>query len=322
MAELQQPSVIEENITPQTVVAVVVSFQPDIESLIENIEQINSQVDVIVLVDNHSALQEEIFEQVSLAHPDVKCIGLSENAGVGFAQNKGIQYAREIAADYVLLLDQDSKPTANMVAKLKTAVNQINDSEGAKVAAVGPRYKGAGRNDSFFIRFGWFKFERHYCDPCEYGVIPCDFLISSGALISMQVLDEIGDMDSELFIDHVDTEWFLRAKSKGLQSYGVCDAIMEHSLGEKTHQVRLFGLGRVRLVPEHKPFRYYYMFRNSILLYKRRYCSRLWVWNDLQRLLQILFFYGFCVGERKQNLHMMCLGIRHGLSNVTGRQDF
>ena len=43
-------------------------------------------------------------------------------------------------------------------------------------------------------------------------------LISSGCLIPLSAIDTIGEMDEELFIDHVDTDWFLRAKSLAHES--------------------------------------------------------------------------------------------------------
>ena len=124
-------------------------------------------------------------------------------------------------------------------------------------------------------------------------------------------------MDEQLFIDHIDTEWFLRAHAKGYTAYGVCDAWMAHGLGERTRKVR--GLFRERNVPQHKPFRYYYIFRNSVLLYRRRYVSKKWVWNDMQRLIQIFVFYGLLYPPRLANLRMMLKGIRHGLLNLQGR---
>ena len=93
-------------------------------------------------------------------------------------------------------------------------------------------------------------------------------LISSGALFPREALLELGLMDEGLFIDHIDTEWFLRAKDRGWRVFGVCDAVMDHGLGERTVMV---WLGRWRYLPVHQPFRYYYIYRNSVLLYRRSY---------------------------------------------------
>jgi rhamnosyltransferase len=132
----------------------------------------------------------------------------------------------------------------------------------------------------------------------------------------MTALDAIGDMDASLFIDHVDTEWVLRAKSKGWLSFGHCKARMFHSLGE--HRIR-FWLGRWRDIPVHKPFRYYYIFRNSIVLHRRDYMGMHWKWVDMIRLLQIVIFMGLIPNERRNKISMIFRGIRDGVRGVTGK---
>jgi len=62
-------------------------------------------------------------------------------------------------------------------------------------------------------------------------MIETDYVVSSGALIPLAVLDQVGMMDESLFIDYVDSEWGLRAKSRGHLSFGICAAQMVHCLG-------------------------------------------------------------------------------------------
>lgn len=363
------------------ITAVIVTYQPELEGLLKNIELTHAQVDHLVVVDNGSKNQHQLSTSIDQAKQSLKnlsLICLEENQGLGAAHNAGIAQARKFASTFeaqgfVLLMDQDSQPQANMVTNLYVANQQLlrklelqksqpqttkpqttqlqkpkHSEKIAALAAVGPRYVGQtglvdsavdSRNDSFFVKFGYLKFKRFYCD-CDINlkqqacssqnkksektqkaeIIPADFLISSGSLISLQALDVIGNMDEGLFIDHVDTEWFLRAKKQGYQSYGVCNAVMQHGLGEQTRTVKLFGVGRERHVPQHQSFRYYYMFRNSIHLYKRGY-SKLWMWNDMQRLLQIMIFYGVIYGPRLQNLAMMLRGVKDGLVGRVGKLD-
>ncbi len=305
----------------ESIAAVIVSYEPNLKLLQANIMAIAEQVDHIVIVDNGSKNQAhlvKLLKNLPLPTTSLRC--LKENLGIGAAHNHGIDLAKKQNNDFVLLLDQDSQAQTGMVDALYDAAKQLKSSdEFETLAALGPKYIGEGRSDSFFVKFGYLKFRRQYCDGCDHGIVPADFLISSGSLIPMQAIDAIGEMDASLFIDHVDTEWFLRAKEKGFQSYGVCKAVMSHGLGEQTRKVRLFGFGRERNVPQHKPFRYYYMFRNSVALYRRSYVSKLWVWNDLQRLLQIMIFYGIFYGPRVQNIRMMWRGLRDGLAKKSGK---
>ncbi len=297
------------------ILAVIVTYNPAIEALTRSIEALSEQQTRAVLIDNGSKNIREIAELCE-SFDIVKLEALGENKGLGAAHNVGIQLAREYACEYVLLMDQDSIPLPGMVANLLAAHQAKSKSE--QLSAVGVTYLNADNGaESFFIRFGWLKFIRSYCGSRDDdGCVRADFLISSGSLIHLDTLEKVGAMDETLFIDHVDTEWFLRARGKGYQAYGVCDAVMQHGLGENTHRITLAG--RQRNVPQHKPFRYYYIFRNSVLLYRRRYTSGLWVWNDVQRLMMILIMFGFFKRPRRANLSMMLKGIGHGIRGISG----
>src|SRR5690606_24388559 len=124
------------------------------------------------------------------------------------------------------------------------------------------------------------------------------------------------DMDAKLFIDHIDTEWCYRAQSSGFSLYGVCNAFMQHTLGDK--QIRIWW-GRWRNIPFHQPFRYYYIFRNSSLLWQRTYMPVAWKQADMLRILYILLFFTLFSSNRMANLRMMIKGLWDGLNNRSGK---
>jgi rhamnosyltransferase len=300
----------------ERVLAVVVTYNPDCRQLNAALQALLKQGCDVVIVDNGSNNLNDIEDTISTIDSDkLGSLPQSSNRGLGAAHNIGIEQAKAGDYHYLLIMDQDSLPLEGMVDKLVVAHKA--KSLVTQVSAVGVSYLNVDNgSESFFVRFGALKFARHYCrDRDSDGCIEADFLISSGSLISMQAIESIGEMDEGLFIDHVDTEWFLRARSKGFNAYGVCNAVMQHGLGEHTHKIAMGG--RQRNVPQHKPFRYYYIFRNSVLLYKRGYASALWKWNDLQRLAMIFIMFGYLKPQRWRNLVMMFKGIGHG---IIGRQ--
>ena len=77
-------------------------------------------------------------------------------------------------------------------------------------------------------------------------------------------------------------------------------------------------LGRTRTLPVYKPFRYYYMFRKSLVMYRRSYVRLAWVVPDIVRLLQMFLFFGIVHPARLENLPMMLRGIFDGLRGVQG----
>ena len=300
----------------ERVLAIVVCFNPNIKPLRVALSSVIPQVEKTVVIDNASDNRDEIVALVSELSElgEISVLPQSKNLGLGSAHNIGLRYAKEQEFSHALILDQDSVPLDGMVHALCAALTSKKEN---KVSAVGATYLNADNgSESFFVRFGWLKFRRQYCGARDAdGCVQADFLISSGTLFPMTSIQTVGDMDEGLFIDHVDTEWFLRARAKGFTAYGVCDAVMQHGLGEQTHRITL---GRQRNVPQHKPFRYYYIFRNSVALYRRGYASALWKWNDIQRLLMILMMFGLWKRPRRRNLSMMAKGVWHGLRGVSG----
>ncbi len=313
-----------------SVLAIFVSFNPDIEVLRANLETLIEQGCDCYVVDNGSQHTQELAELAQLSHlahlahlahfgERLKSVSIdlqASNLGLGAAQNLGIKVAQTKGYDYCILFDQDSRADPEMVTTLISA--HKTKSTANSVAAVGPIYRNQENgSESVFVRFGALKFQRVSSqDADEDGCIETDFLISSGSLFRVDVFEKVGLMDETLFIDHVDTEWFLRAHALGLRSFGVARAQMSHALGEATHAVKLGS--RQRNVPQHKPFRYYYIFRNSIALYKRGGLSWKWKWNDLQRLLMIFVMFGLCTAPRRKNLAMMVQGSWHGLIGKMG----
>lgn len=293
------------------VIAVVVSFRPDLGTLHRLLVAALPQVDGLILVDNEANLSASdlgVFERA------VELLSVPSNEGLAAAQNRGIRRALDTGAGQILLLDQDSVPSAGMVSEL-VRVSQTLAAGGVRVGAVGPRYTGRmDEEPSRFVRFGRLSFSVT-APAAGASSVECDFLIASGSLIPAECLRKVGLMDAGLFIDHVDTEWCLRAAAQGYRFFGVAAALMQHGLGERTR--RLWFL-RSRKVAQHAPFRYYYMFRNSLLLMRRPYAPRAWKRCDRTRLLQILIFFGLLSGPRRLHLRMMLRGARDGWRGLQG----
>lgn len=301
------------------VIAVVVTYRPDLGILEDSLRAVRPQVGNLLVVDNGSE-EYPLHRLRALADSlDICVIEHGDNLGLGRAHNAGIGFALERGATHVLLLDQDSVPAPDMVMRLLAAQTALAD-RGERVSAVGPRYYGRKTGVlSSFVRFGVITFTRADRPLASVGsTVRTDFLISSGSLFTLASLCEVGCMDETLFIDHVDTEWFLRARAAGFSAFGVDDAIMTHDLGGSS--VR-FWLGRWRNVARHSPVRHYYIFRNSVLLWRRRYAPARWIWNDFVRLSLMFVIFGIATSPRIKHARMMLRGLHDGLAGRAGRAD-
>jgi rhamnosyltransferase len=301
--------------------SVLVTYNPNMEALRVTIQAVLNQVSDIFIVDNASEnFSNSWFEEFKdQTNTKLHLFRQQENLGIGATHNIGIKHAIDQGAELILLLDQDSQIETDMVVKLLSAYDTLND-KGIQVAAIGPRYRDAGSGIlSPFLKVEGSRLIECNCENDTFVVNP-DFLISSGSLLPVVALESVGLMDASLFIDLVDIEWCYRAKAKGWQICGLCNAIMTHSLGE---QRDVTWRSRKRVVPFHKPFRYYYMFRNSILLYRRDYIPSHWKIADLINRFKIaVFFTCMADDERWLRLKMMCLGVVDGLRNKNGKRNF
>ena len=264
------------------IAAVVVAYHVDSAALAELLDRLQSVCSATIVVVNKA----DTAQRTALpeTHPAVDWLFNEDNRGLAFAQNQGLARARNHAVDAVLLLDQDTLPTAQGIETL-AGVLARRCGDGERVAAVGPAYHqpNGGEWPGFVVYRPW-GFSRVH-PRGERAEVAVDFLIASGSLIPLAALDDVGDMDEGLFIDHVDTEWCLRARAKGWSLVGVPVVSFSHCLGERQRQV---WLGRWRSVAVYPPWRYYMMLRNSVLLYQRPALSRLWKWGDAWRSLGLI----------------------------------
>lgn len=295
------------------VVAVVVTYHPDLVVLGRLLDRIRPQLDGIVVVDNGSAGEVAI----ALAHREgenLRFVALGENKGIAAAQNEGIACARTMGASHVILFDHDSQPAEDMLKKLQASLLQL-ESAGRRVASIGPCYVDDRQaNPPPFIRVRGLKLER--CLVPENGdAVAVDYLIASGCLIPLAVLDDVGGMDASLFIDYVDIEWGQRARSKGYENFGCFSACMRHSLGDEP----ILFMGKA--YPAHSPLRHYYLFRNAVLLYRMKHVPTDWKWADGIRLALKYGFYTRYSKPRLKHFMMMSKGLWHGLLGRTGKYE-
>lgn len=293
--------------------AVLVTYFPDLEVLDRVLAAVLPQVGRVIVVDNGSSVD---IAATSWGRR-VEVLALGRNFGIAYAHNRGLEAAMRHGSRYALLLDQDSVPNPDMVERLAAALRAAAQ-DGYRAAAAGPRYLDprTGRESFFPVLAGWWQFRKVFCgaNPGRQ-YLRTDVLISAGTLIRTEALLDIGPMCEPLFIDEVDTEWCLRARSKGYAVVGACGTQMHHTMG--AHIVRV-KLRREHAVPVHSPVRLYYMARNHFLLQRMPHVPGRWSIPSLRRLVMRFVLFSFLVPPRWQNARMMLRGVWDGLRSRSG----
>lgn len=303
------------------VVAVVVTYQPQISLLDNLLDNLSKQVKSIIIVDNGSIPSTENWIK---AHqkPNITVLILGENRGIAFAHNLGIKWAQAQGAGFVLLMDQDSIPSPDMVEKLLLALVEGKGKAGEVAIAAGPACVDmrTGKKSLFVIENHGIlrRWREKYATPKNSILSEVCFLISSGTLINLNYLERVGGMRANYFIDHVDTEWCFRARANGYILLGVPAAEMLHTLGDKVKNVWFFGM---RQVAYHSPLRDYYMFRNTILMFHDVKLTLVWQFYLLWRLVQFSGYFLVFTPQRRQRFYCMALGVAHGVLGKRGKID-
>ncbi|BEU22383.1 glycosyltransferase family 2 protein [Paraburkholderia sp. 22B1P] len=287
---------------------VVVFFRPDAAC----VRRANRYADagLCVVVDNTEQLQ--TGEQLGL---DKRIVYVANAANLGIATgiNQGVDLLLKAGCTSALIFDQDSEPSRQLLEALPRLLDEEKDRRG-RVALVGPAYEDARLGGvAPFVRFGYLKLRRIV--PVGTQPIEIDFLISSGSCINLAAWQEIGPMDDALFIDFVDLEWCVRARTRGYAVLGAPGLRLAHELGGEP--VRVFG----RQYPSHSPLRHYYLFRNAVALIKRSYIPWTWKSTEIVKFPFRLAIYGLFLQPRLGHLKMALVGIWHGLKGRMGPLD-
>lgn len=301
------------------VAAVVAAFEPDGE-LLEVVEQALAQCDSVIVVDDGSPSRSTGATAAvgavlaACAAAGARVIEQPENAGIASALNAGIREARRLGARYVLTLDQDTHIESGYVTK---ALNHLAlaGSVGADAAMVSPSLI----NDD--VAPFWF---------ADKGLTLAFEPIQSGLLIPCTVFDTIGLFEEDLFIDCVETEFYLRARAHGMQALVVPGTRIRHRLGRTASWVppwplrpillRGRGPGATIEFTEHPPFRNYYISRNRLVLY-RRYARAEPLWCAVSVAKDTLIRgRAMLIGtQRPARIRLSVAGVRAALAGDTGK---
>ena len=295
--------------THKHIAAVIVTYEPDITALLDNVRQIAPQVARTFIVDNSVSIPAQAAVR-ALRGDGIEVDTVGGNVGIAEALNRGIHAAEAWGADHVLLLDQDSQAEDQMLAHLLHDL-QTAQKRAQRIAAIGPTHLDARTGaPAPFVRFGFPLNRKQW--PTPGTTVPCDFLITSGTLMPLDAYRQVGPFDQALFIDNVDMEWSHRAVAAGFGLLGSADAKMQHRLGDRLAR-RPGGYAAI-----HAPVRLYYMMRNRVHLYFRATTPGLWIAQDIPRLALKFVGFSLFVQPRVANARAMLGGIVDGIRGRLG----
>ncbi|WP_308859969.1 glycosyltransferase family 2 protein [Lactobacillus delbrueckii] len=224
------------------IIAGIVSYNPDIARLRENILAIINQVCSLTIFVNGK--ESEASTRAAIKGIDhIDLIISSKNKGIAYALKRIMQYAIDNNADWVLSLDQDSVCQPGLISEYTKYLNLPNVGMLSCIIADRNTNKKLGNVDR------------------EYKEI--NDAITSAALTNVSAYEQINGYDEKLFIDCVDFDISFQLRKAGYKIYRINYYGLLHELGHGTRH-RLCNKEITTL--NYSPFRQYYQSRNWLYL--------------------------------------------------------
>lgn len=212
---------------------IVVWYNPD-DKMILNIETYINEVEKLYIVDNSDNSN---IEKIKLLKENKKIeyIYYGENKGIAYALNIGLKKGLENEAKYLLTMDQDSYFEENYLERYLNLIEK--DIDKAAIYGISALYEKKEK-----------EFETEFMNE--------DMLMSSGMMIDLSKIKDIGFFKEEFFIDEVDLEFCYRAIKKGYKVKKAKNIFLNHKLGNRKKYLLCSE------VTHHNYIRRYYIMRN------------------------------------------------------------
>lgn len=248
----------------------IITYNPDIDRLKENIAAVLPQVQGLVVVDNFSDNINDIKELLKAIENEYDSAGINigliendKNKGIAHGLNQLMEYAvRNKAADWVLTLDQDTVVYDNLVKMYRDFI--LSENYNNKMASL-----TCLREDRNYEE------KNSNGGASSEGDLPYEEVkscITSGNLISAEAWRKVRGFDGRLFIDMVDDEFCYRLRENGYKIVRINSFGYLHELGENVRNVRFLWMHKTVL--EYSPIRKFYTARNTVYM-RRRFRLRL-----------------------------------------------
>lgn len=279
-------------VTPASVVcAGIVTYNPDLSLLRQNVAALCSQVETIFIIDNGSGNQTDLQAYVD-GQTNITLVCNPENQGIAKALNQLCMLARSAAYPWILTMDQDSVCQSDMVAHL------LAYADNPEAGILAPRVEF--RDGDLLIT------STKHADQATVEMPSC---ITSGSLTRIDAWEQVGGFDEWFFIDMVDDEFCTRLIVNGYKVILVNKAVLLQRAGEM-HYVSLPWVGNI-LLTCYNETRKYYICRNTVF-FLRKYHRYIQFRHQL-----LVFLYGFVrrlvfEPHRWQTVRAYATGIRDG----------
>lgn len=218
--------------------SIIVVYNPKVDLLVKDICSFIKNVDLLIIWQN-SVLSDDVREYIS-SLGNIIFAGNGINQGIPTALNFALSYAIKNGYDYLLTMDQDS-----VLENFDNYKNTVIKKNQEKTCIVGAyqTFLESKLSEDIFSEYKW--------------------VITSGTIFPIRLLNEIGGFETSFFIDTVDIEVCIRARKYGYKCYICRTGKLIQKYGVK-HTIKM--LNKTINYVVYSPDRIYGIFRNLTML--------------------------------------------------------
>jgi rhamnosyltransferase len=292
------------------VASIMVTYNPD-SDVYQNAKAITSSCEKLIIIDNGSKPEALQYLQSLEQEEKITIIYNKNNMGLGIALNQGIQFILDAddlkQVEWIATFDQDSKVKNDYFFEMLTAYDNFPNKEAVGILAPNWVEQKITSIDQAYS---------HVTEPLQEQIT----VITSGSLVKREVFSKIGLFKEDYFIDFLDHEFCLRARSKGYKIFMVPSVSMVHNLGN-TQQHKL--LGSTVMATNHNYIRRYYITRNRIYTYRKYYkTEKDWIKQDFTATAKEFIIIFLFEKDRLKKLKSMITGTFDALRGKKGPGKF
>ncbi|MBP3476271.1 MAG: glycosyltransferase family 2 protein [Lachnospiraceae bacterium] len=262
-----------------------------IESLLANQTSFEQK---IIVVDNASKDDSiRVLKERYGTDTRVELIALEDNYGFSYANNVGIRKAMAEGADYVLLLNNDTEISEDMLTQLEACAKRHPDS------MIAPKIYYSDHRDVIWSAGGKVspmirKVSHIGIDQVDRGQfeeeIEIGFATGCALLIPRGVIEQAGLLDEDFFLYYEDTEYSLRLAKMGIPIYFCPKAVMYHKVGASSKgadsPLCAYYIARNWLICNKKHLRGRYLLFLVYYVINRSVCCLFWLAHGKAVLVQ------------------------------------
>lgn len=250
-----------------TMAAAIILYHPE-DKMIEYILNLRQYFETVYLFDNTESEDQTKRTRKRLSQKGIKYAAKNSNMGLAYGLNVCCNAAYKDGWQWIMLFDQDSVVTKDLVGSMKAFIEQYDEE---KLAIAVPMLDDCKNRNVKQVKAKRKK-----------------EVMTSGMTLKLSAYKQNGYFLNALFVDYVDYEYCLRLKENGFFILENNQAVLRHNQYDEEKVLAGYKINK------YSPLRHYYIARGYCYILKRYGYDKIFIEQlketTYRRLWRVLFY--------------------------------